>query len=76
MQNWKASCNTPLQPCAPIGCNAAMVVEASIETDGKMALTPGMRKFGGKFGRIALWVMHSPAYFDIVDEAIINKPYE
>ena len=35
-----------------------------------------MRKFGDKFGRIALWVMHSSAYFDIVDEAIANKIYE
>ncbi|SEQ28432.1 Uncharacterized conserved protein YjdB, contains Ig-like domain [Pseudomonas sp. NFACC02] len=61
---------------ASIGSNAAMVVEASIETDGKKTLTRGMRKFGDKFGRIALWVMHSSAYFDIVDEAITNKVYE
>ncbi|UST60769.1 major capsid protein [Pseudomonas moraviensis] len=61
---------------AAIGSNAGMVVTASIETDGKKTLTRGMRKFGDKFGRIALWVMHSSAYFDIVDEAIANKVYE
>ena len=61
---------------AAIGSNAAMVVSANIETDGKKTLTRGMRKFGDKFGRIALWVMHSSAYFDIVDEAIANKVYE
>lgn len=61
---------------AAIGSNPAMVVEANIETDGKKTLTRGMRKFGDKFGRIALWVMHSSAYFDIVDEAIANKVYE
>ena len=61
---------------AAIGSNADMVVEANIETDGKKTLTRGMRKFGDKFGRIALWVMHSSAYFDIVDEAITNKIYE
>ncbi|MGE8450490.1 MAG: major capsid protein [Pseudomonadales bacterium] len=52
------------------------VFTANIETDGKKTLTRGMRKFGDKFGRIALWVMHSSAYFDIVDEAITNKIYE
>src|SRR5450830_75474 len=54
---------------AAIGSNADMVVSANIETDGKKTLTRGMRKFGDKFGRIALWVMHSSAYFDIVDDA-------
>lgn len=61
---------------ASIGSNANMVVDANIATDGKRTLTRGMRKFGDKFGRIALWVMHSSAYFDIVDEAITNKIYE
>ncbi|MDF2641343.1 MAG: hypothetical protein K0R45_615, partial [Pseudomonas sp.] len=61
---------------ASISSNADMVVSANIETDGKKTLTRGMRKFGDKFGRIALWVMHSSAYFDIVDEAIANKVYE
>jgi uncharacterized protein YjdB len=61
---------------AAIGSNSNMVVEANIATDGKKTLTRGMRKFGDKFGRIALWVMHSSAYFDIVDEAITNKIYE
>ncbi|MFC0225677.1 major capsid protein [Serratia aquatilis] len=61
---------------AAIGANTDMVVTASIATDGKKTLTKGMRKYGDKFGRISLFVMHSASYFDIVDEAITNKIYE
>lgn len=61
---------------AAIGANADMVVTADIATDGKKTLTKGMRKYGDKFGRISLFVMHSATYFDIVDEAISNKIYE
>lgn len=61
---------------AAIGNNTKMVVSADIATDGKKTLTRGMRTFGDKFGRIALWVMHSGTYFDIVDEAITSKIYE
>ncbi|TBL40743.1 Ig domain-containing protein [Hafnia alvei] len=61
---------------AAISSNAEMVVTADIATDGKKTLTRGMRKYGDKFGRISLFVMHSASYFDIVDEAITNKIYE
>lgn len=61
---------------AAIGANTDMVVTADIATDGKKTLTKGMRKYGDKFGRISLFVMHSASYFDIVDEAITNKLYE
>ncbi|HBE9077639.1 major capsid protein [Serratia fonticola] len=61
---------------AAIGANDEMVVSANIATDGKKTLTKGMRKYGDKFGRISLFVMHSASYFDIVDEAIANKIYE
>ena len=61
---------------AAISSNADMVVTADIATDGKKTLTRGMRKYGDKFGRIGLFVMHSASYFDIVDEAITNKIYE
>ncbi|QWA09528.1 Ig-like domain-containing protein [Sodalis ligni] len=61
---------------ASIGANADMVVSADIETDGKKTLTKGMRKYGDKFGRIALFVMHSATYFDIIDQAIAEKVYE
>lgn len=61
---------------AAIGANTDMVVTANIATDGKKTLTKGMRKYGDKFGRISLFVMHSASYFDIVDEAITNKIYE
>ncbi|EMK1731259.1 Ig domain-containing protein [Salmonella enterica] len=61
---------------AAIGANADMVVTANIATDGKKTLTKGLRKYGDRFSRVALFVMHSATYFDIVDEAIANKIYE
>lgn len=61
---------------ASIGSNADMVAAASFATDGKRALTKGMRKFGDRFGRIALWAMDSATYFDMVDQAITEKIYE
>ncbi len=61
---------------AAIGANADMTVSADIATDGKKTLTRGLRKYGDKFNRVALFVMHSTTYFDIVDQAIDNKIYE
>jgi uncharacterized protein YjdB len=61
---------------AAISGNANMVATASWATDGKKVLTKGMRKFGDRFGRIALWTMHSDSYFDMVDQAIAEKVYE
>ncbi|EMM6472849.1 major capsid protein [Enterobacter hormaechei] len=61
---------------AAIGANTDMVVTADIATDGKKTLTRGLRKYGDKFNRVVLFVMHSATYFDIVDEAIANKIYE
>ncbi len=58
---------------AAIGANADMTVSADIATDGKKTLTRGLRKYGDKFNRVALFVMHSTTYFDIVDQAIDNK---
>ncbi|MEI2416209.1 major capsid protein [Orrella sp. JC864] len=60
---------------AAIGANAGTVVTGSIAVDGKKTLTRGLRRFGDRFSRIALWVMDSASYFDIVDEAIANKLY-
>ena len=60
---------------AAITSNPDMVAKGSIATDGRKALTKGMRKFGDKFGRISLWVMNSDTYFDIVDEALTNQVY-
>ncbi|WP_193090549.1 major capsid protein [Advenella sp. FME57] len=60
---------------AAIGGNKDMVAAGSIKDDGRKALTRGMRKFGDKFGRIALWVMNSDTYFDIVDEALTQQIY-
>ncbi|THD46641.1 Ig domain-containing protein [Enterobacteriaceae bacterium ML5] len=61
---------------AAIGNNSTMQVDADIATDGKKTLTRGLRKYGDKFNRICLFVMHSATYFDIVDQAIENKLYE
>lgn len=61
---------------AAIGGNAPMVANASIATDGKKALTKGMRKFGDASGRIAVFAMHSSVYFDLVDQAITAKVFE
>lgn len=61
---------------AAIGGNNDMQVSADITTDGKKTLTRGLRKFGDKFNRVSLFVMHSATYFDIVDQAIENKLYE
>lgn len=61
---------------AAIGNNTAMQVTADIATDGKKTLTRGLRKYGDKFNRVSLFVMHSASYFDIVDQAIDNKLYE
>lgn len=60
---------------AAISGNADMVAQGSIAVDGRKALTRGMRKFGDKFGRIALWVMNSDTYFDIVDDALTEQIY-
>ncbi|TCM62312.1 hypothetical protein EC844_12540 [Acinetobacter calcoaceticus] len=60
---------------AAITSNPDMIAKGNIATDGRKALTRGMRKFGDKFGRISLWVMNSETYFDIVDEALTNQIY-
>lgn len=59
-----------------IGSNTNMIVTGSFATDGKKVLTRGMRKFGDRFERIAIFAMHSDAYFDMVDDAIQEKVFE
>lgn len=61
---------------AAIESNSNMVVTGDLATDGKKVLTKGLRTMGDKFGRVALWVMDSATYLDIVDEAIDNKIFE
>lgn len=60
---------------AAISGNSNMSVTGSIAIDGRKALTKAMRPMGDKFGRIALWVMNSDTYFDLVDEALTNQIY-
>lgn len=61
---------------AAIAANTAMVASASWATDGKKVLTKGMRKFGDRAGRIAMFAMDSATYFDLVDDAIDDKIFE
>lgn len=61
---------------AAIGANAAMSTTGSWETDGRRVLTKGMRKFGDRFNRIAIFAMDSTVYFDLVDSAIGEKLFE
>ncbi|CAK7070117.1 MAG: hypothetical protein KER_03080 [Kerstersia gyiorum] len=61
---------------AAIGANAAMVASGSFAVDHKKVLTKGMRKFGDRFNRIALFAMDSATYFDLVDDSIDQKIFE
>jgi len=61
---------------AAIGANTDMVGTGSFATDHKKVLTRGMRKFGDRFNRIALFAMDSATYFDLVDDAIDAKVFE
>lgn len=61
---------------AAIGGNAGMTATGNWTTDGKKVLTKGMRKFGDRFNRIALFAMDSDTYFDLVDQAITDKIFE
>lgn len=60
---------------AAIGGNADMSVAGDFATDGKKVLTRGLRTLGDRFGRVALWVMDSGTYFDLVDQSITDKIY-
>lgn len=55
--------------------NSDMNVNGNIAVDGRKALTRAMRTFGDKFSRVALWVMNSDTYFDIIDDALTNQIY-
>lgn len=61
---------------AAIGANAGMVATGSFAIDKHKVLTKGMRKFGDRFSRIAMFGMDSSTYFDLVDNAITEKLYE
>lgn len=59
-----------------INTNSDMIVTGDLATEGKKVLTKGLRTMGDKFGQVAIWVMDSASYFDIVDQAISEKIYE
>lgn len=61
---------------AAIGANAAMTATGSWDIDGKKVLTKGMRRFGDRASRIAIFAMDSTVYFDMVDQAIAEKIFE
>lgn len=58
-----------------INTNPNMLATGSLATDGKKALTAAMRKYGDRFSRIAIWLMDSATYFDIVDGAITDQVF-
>lgn len=60
---------------ASISANADMSVQGSFALDGKKVLTRGLRTLGDRFGRVAIWVMDSGSYFDLVDQSIADKIY-
>lgn len=74
MSGWIGYALSALQ--GAIGSNTAMNVSGELATEGKKVLTKGLRTMGDKASSIAIWVMDSTSYFDIVDEAIDNKLYE
>lgn len=74
MSGWIGYALNALQ--GAIGSNAGMNVSGELATEGKKVLTKGLRTMGDKASSIAIWVMDSTSYFDIVDEAIDNKLYE
>jgi uncharacterized protein YjdB len=61
---------------AAIGGNSSMVAAGSFAADHKKVLTKGMRKFGDRFSRIAIFAMDSSTYFDLVDDSIDQKLFE
>ena len=58
---------------AAIGNNTNMNVSGAINVDHKKVLTKGMRQFGDRAQRIALFAMNSAVYFDLVDDSITNE---
>lgn len=58
---------------AAIGNNGNMNVSGAINVDHKKVLTKGMRQFGDRAQRIALFAMNSAVYFDLIDDAIDEK---
>ncbi|ASK18390.1 major capsid protein [Halomonas sp. N3-2A] len=58
-----------------ISANSDMSVAGSFAVDGKKVLTRGLRTLGDRFGRVAIWVMDSATYFDLVDQSITDKIY-
>lgn len=60
-----------------IGANSSMIVTGkTVSTDGKTALTAGMKLLGDKFTNQACFVMHSSVFMDFIDKAISDKIYE
>lgn len=67
-------CNAALDSvAAAISGNTAM--QASGTLANRKGLIEGLRKFGDKFSRVALFVMSSSNFFDIVEQAVADKLY-
>ncbi len=61
---------------AAISANADMSVAGEFSVDGRIVLTRALRTMGDRFNRVAMWMMDSGNYFDIVDNSIAEKIYE
>ena len=59
-----------------INTSETLVVPADLTTYGKKVFTAGLRPLGDRADRIALWVMNSSLFFDIIDEAIDGERTE
>lgn len=57
-----------------IGSNGNMITQGGLTN--RQALINGLRKFGDRFGRVAVFVMDSSTYFDVVEAGISDKLYE
>ncbi|MFD2248931.1 hypothetical protein FHS82_001047 [Pseudochelatococcus lubricantis] len=60
---------------AAISTNPNLVVSGSFFNEGKKVLTKGLRKFGDRFGRVAIFAMDANTYFDLVDDSIDAKVF-
>lgn len=59
---------------AAIAGNSAM--QATGTKANRKGLVEGLRKFGDKFSRVAMFVMSSSNWFDLVEQGIADKLYE
>ncbi len=65
--------NTSIMAVVAALGNVPLVTSTFANTPSHGNLVTTLSKFGDKAGRIAMWVMHSKSYFDLVGQAIVDK---